>query len=245
MVAGCGGLRDFLPDRAGRKPARCIRRVHGSRRPKSGTRSLPSSRRKRRPRLSHHSGWPARLSEAGILPTATSPEWTALGFDTLQPSQDFAVVGQRSFGCRDGLGVPLIARRTLNNAEEAVWKPYGPRDAVFAATAVIQPRGTVTTWREQPAELVLHDPLREESSSLGRRSVPLAGDLTSPLIERLTQSLIRNYEALGTLHGKIYSTRAGVYAVDTYQAGKMPVVLVQGLWSSPTVWIPMLERAAQ
>jgi hypothetical protein len=186
------------------------------------------------------SGWAGRLGEAGVFLTATNPEWTALGFDTLRPLKEFAAVSPGPSGSRTGLGIPLIARRTLNNAEQATWKPYGPRDAVFAATAVIQPRGTVTTWREQPAELVLHDPFRDEHLNLGRRSFPLACELTSPLIERLTQSPIRNYECLGVLDAKVYSARAGVYAVDPYQAGKIPVVLVQGLGSSPAVWIPML-----
>ncbi len=135
----------------------------------------------------------------------------------------------------------MIARRTLENAEQAVWKHYGPRDVVFAVTAVLKPRGTVTNWREQPVELVLHDPFRAATLNLGGRPLPLAGDLTSPLILRLTQSPMQHYESRGALDPEIYSARAGVYALDPYQAGKVPVVLVHGLWSSPAVWIPMLN----
>jgi len=186
-------------------------------------------------------GWPARLGEAGILPTSMIPEWTALGFDTLEPSNRLTVLGPGPAGCQKRLGVPLIARRTLRDAEQAVWKPYGPRDAVFAATAVIRPHGTVVNWREQPVELVLHDPLRQETLNLNGRLIPLAVDLTSPLIHRLTQNPMENYKYQGALDAKIYSARAGVYALDPYQAGKIPVVLVQGLWSSPAVWMPMLD----
>ena len=87
--------------------------------------------------------WPARLAEAGIVPASTVPDWTALGFDTLQLADEFAVIGPGPFGHRAGLGVPLIAHRRLDEAELTVWKPYGPREAVFAASAVIQPRGPI------------------------------------------------------------------------------------------------------
>jgi len=96
-------------------------------------------------------------------------------------------------------------------------------------------------WREHPVELVLHDPLREEVLSVGRWLIPLAGDLTLPLVRRLTQSPMRNYEYRGIVDPDLYSARAGVYALNSYQPGKVPVVLVHGLWSNPSVWIPMLD----
>ena len=40
---------------------------------------------------------------------------------------------------------------------------------------------------------------------------------------------------------EFYASQAGAYAIDPYQPGKVPVVLVQGLWSSPGVWLPMLN----
>jgi len=185
--------------------------------------------------------WPARLAGAGIIPASTVPDWTALGFDTLQLAGEFAVIGPGPFGRRAGLGVPLIAHCTLDGAESTPWKPYGPHAAVFAASAVIQPHGSITNWREQPVELVLHDPLREEVLNVGRRAVPLAADLTTPLVRRLTQSPMRTYEYRGIVDPDLYSARAGVYALDSYQPGKVPVVLVHGLWSNPSVWIPMLD----
>jgi len=185
--------------------------------------------------------WPVRLEEAGIVPASTVPDWTALGVDTLQLADEFAVFGPGPFGRRAGLGVPLIAHRGLDEAESTAWKPYGPREVVFATSAVIQPRGPIMNWREQPVELVLHDPLREEVLNVGGRLIPLAGNLTPPLVRRLTQSPMRNYEYLGVVDPDFYSAQAGVYALDSYQHGKVPVLLVQGLWSSPAVWIPMLD----
>jgi pimeloyl-ACP methyl ester carboxylesterase len=164
----------------------------------------------------------------------------ALGFESLRPASDFCVVEPGLSGRRAGLGVPVIADRPLEDSVLDTLKPYGPRNATFAATVVIKPRGCATNWRQEPVELVLRDPLREENLSLSDSQQHLAGDLTTPLILRLAQSPMRNYEYLGVLHPEFYVARAGVYALDPYQPGKIPVVLMHGIWSSPRVWGPML-----
>ena len=74
---------------------------------------------------------------------------------------------------------------------------------------------------------------------------PMAADLTIPLLRRLAQSPIRNYEYLGVIDPEFYMAPAGVYALEPYQPGKIPVVLVNGIWSSPRVWGPMLATLEQ
>jgi hypothetical protein len=192
---------------------------------------------------SSRSEWPSRLAGAGIVPAATVPEWTALGFDSLQLAEEFAIniIGPHPIVSQDGLGVPLIAQRRLEDNELTAWKPYGPRQAVFAATAVIRPRGPIAGWRDQPVDLVLHDPLREPAVNLGGQALPLSYNLTAPLVRRLAQSPLWSYEYRGVVDPDFYASRAGAYAIDPYQPGKVPVVLVQGLWTGPGVWLPMLN----
>jgi hypothetical protein len=187
------------------------------------------------------SDWPSRLAKAGIVPAATVPEWAALGLDSLQPAEEFALNGPHPIAHRDGLGVPLIAQRRLEDDELTAWKPYGPRQAVFAATAVIRPRGPIASWRDRPVDLMLYDPLREQAMNLGGQVLPLAHNLTSPLVRRLAQGPLRNYEYLGVVDPEYYASQAGAYAIDPYQPGKVPVVLVQGLWSNPGAWLAMLN----
>ena len=189
------------------------------------------------------SHWPERLAAAGIVPAADAnvPEWTALGFESIEPAEDLFVTAMEPMGHRDGLGVPLIVHRGLHDGERADWKPLGPQRATFAATALVRPRGSVASWRSQPVNLVFLDPTRTESIDLGERVFPMAADLTTPMVSRLAQGPIRNYEYLGVFDPEFYDDRAGIYAVNPYQPGKVPVILVQGLWSSPKVWVPMLD----
>ena len=88
---------------------------------------------------------------------------------------------------------------------------------------------------------MLHDPLREQGLNLGGRLLPLAANLTSRWSAGWLKSPMRNYEYLGVVDPEYYASQAGAYAIDPYQPGKVPVVLVQGLWSSPAVWVPMLD----
>ncbi len=187
------------------------------------------------------SNWPERLAMAGIHPTATVPEWTALGFETIEPTEDLMVTAMAPHGQRDGLGVPVIVHRGLHDAERPHWKPFGPQRATFAATALVRPRGSAASWRSQPVDLVFLDPTRTEGIEQGGRVLPMAADLTTPMASRLAQGPIRNYEYLGVFDPEFYDDRAGIYAVDPYQPGKVPVVFVHGLWSSPRAWVPMLD----
>ena len=162
-------------------------------------------------------------------------------FDTIQLANEWKVFGARPLGQRPGLGAPVIVQHSLTDAETTLWKPFGPHDAVFAATAVIRPSGPIASWRDQPVELVLHDSVNEESVDLSGTRIPLAADLTIPLIRRLSQRQIRNYEYRGVADANSYHAQAGAYALDPYQPGKIPFVLVEGLWSSPALWIRMLD----
>jgi hypothetical protein len=95
----------------------------------------------------------------------------------------------------------------------------------------------------KPVELVLHDPFRngEVAPTIGGGTIPIAWDLTAPMVDRLTEFPMLAYQYLGIVSQRYYLERTGIYAVDPYQPGKMPFVLFQGLWSSPDEWTPMLN----
>jgi pimeloyl-ACP methyl ester carboxylesterase len=185
--------------------------------------------------------WPKRLETAGIHLSSQVSEWTILGVDRLELADRLTVTGITPKGRHAGFGVPLVVYRSLEDPPKPAEKSYGPEAAIFAATATIRSFAPMADWRSQPVEIILHNPLNTETLALGASSVPIAADLSTPLASRLSQKAIQNDEYLGVLDPAIYTQRAGAYAVDPYQPGKIPVVFVHGLWSSPKVWIPMLD----
>jgi hypothetical protein len=191
------------------------------------------------------SHWPVRLAEARILPTAGPADWRTLGFDQIQNADDLLITRQVVRERRGGLGVPVLAKRRLAEHDAANWRHYGPRQAAFSASALIRPSSgsTPSHWRSKPVELVLHDPFRDGDAAptLGGGAVPIAWDLTAPMVDRLTEFPMLAYQYLGIVSQSYYLGRTGIYAVDPYQPGKIPFVLFQGLWSSPDEWTPMLN----
>jgi pimeloyl-ACP methyl ester carboxylesterase len=192
-------------------------------------------------RVASRNDWPERLRAVGIHLGSPVPAWTTLGFDRLEPADQLTVTGITPMGYQPGLGVPLVAHRFLDDAQKAAWKQYGPDAAVFVATAIIQPPLSLANWRSVPAELTLLDPTSTDTVRFGASSFPMAIDRTTPLVRRLSQPSLQNYEYLGVLDPEFYNAQAGAYAVDPYQPGKVPVVFIHGLWSSPKVWVPMLD----
>ena len=86
---------------------------------------------------------------------------------------------------------------------------------------------------------------------VNRHLVPLESDLTTPLAYFLskpeldalaTAGLLRPETAFGTAdNGQAAGTIMGLYMVQPYEPGKIPVVLVHGLWSSPMTWMEMFN----
>ncbi len=193
--------------------------------------------------MASHSDWPGRLAEAGLVPTAASADWRRMGFDRLQPANHLIVSHQVDRARQKGIGVPVLARRRLSGLDAERWRPYGPRESSFAATVLVRPAPGTTPadWRSSPAEFLIQDPFRESVPGIGGGSLPLAWDLTTPLIDRLNEPPMRYYQFLGVFSSSYYMERTGIYAVDPYQPGKIPFVLLQGLWSSPDEWAPMIN----
>jgi pimeloyl-ACP methyl ester carboxylesterase len=144
-----------------------------------------------------------------------------------------------------GLGVPLVATRP-NDREQ----PAEPQDRFFperlraAATAVLHPDGSPAAgdWRRRPVTLVLHDPFAEREVLVGGRAVPLASDRTTPLAVQVAGSSLAALVRVGVRRPDINRADYGLYVVQPYRPGKIPVVLVHGFRSSVATWVQTLNH---
>lgn len=93
--------------------------------------------------------------------------------------------------------------------------------------------------------LELHDPLHATHISVGNRLVPLETDLSTPLAFFLGNPAFKaqDISTTGLLRpGGLTQTKIkGMYMVEPYDPNKIPVVMVHGLWSSPTTWMEMFN----
>src|SRR5262245_4658028 len=144
-----------------------------------------------------------------------------------------------------GLGVPLIAVRA-NHKEESPAERYYPPGLCFPVTAFLRVENQT---REQVnanvhrCTLELYDPLFSSEIAVCNRLVPLETDLTVPLAYFLDSPAFKEKDlaTVGLLNPNKAQGIKGLYMVEPFDPNRIPVVMVHGLWSSPTTWMEMFN----
>ncbi len=166
--------------------------------------------------------------------------WKAEEFGRLQLCADYQVSGLNNAYHSYGLGVPLIATR--NGTGDGPGRTLYPKGVSFPVTAFFRFEGTLADLGSQRCgRLELYNPLSIQAIEVQGRSVPLETDLTTPLAYFLANTDINGIEYQAFIDPDKVREHYGIYLVEPYQPGKIPVVLVHGLLASPLMWAPMFN----
>lgn len=184
--------------------------------------------------------------------------WRHEDFDRFEFVSDYEIHGLKNHYLSYGLGVPLIAVRRSHEGEPAAARYY-PINLSFPVTALLRPQvelagavrleGSGLPAVGRRAVLELYDPLSVADIPVAGVRVPLESDLTTPLAYFLSQINMEGLAYIGLLRPDLLLTKGpfmnrpimGLYMVQPYQPGKIPVVLIHGLWSSPMTWMAMFN----
>ena len=177
--------------------------------------------------------------------------WHAEDFDSFKFVSDYEIKGLKNHYHTYGLGVPLIAVRRSHEGEPPAARYYSP-DLSFPVTAfarpisLADPNSADATARHQ-AVIEIYDPLTTSDIPLGNLCVPLESDFTTPLAYFLSNPAFSSLGTVGLLRPETLMNPGrekpamGLYMVQPYEPGKIPVLLVHGLWSSPMTWMQMFN----
>ncbi len=178
--------------------------------------------------------------------------WRPEDFGRFEFVSDYEMKGLKNHYLTYGLGVPLIAVRRCYDGEPAAARYY-PEDLSFPVTAFLRPTvdlgpGDRATCRFR-AMLELYDPLTTSEIAVNGIRVPLEGDLTTPLAYFLSNPELGSLATTGLLDPESlqklvpgrHKPLEGLWMVQPYEPGKIPVVFVHGLWSSPMTWMEMFN----
>lgn len=164
-------------------------------------------------------------------------------FDHFEFVNDYEILGLKNHYRNYGLGVALTGIRRDRSKDDPREKHY-PKQLAFPLTAFLRippPQEVQNAAAGCRAELELYDPLEASSAEVCGRWIPLESDLTTPLARFLGN---REFEA-STTHGVLRpgdaTSLAGLYMVQPFQPGKIPVVMVHGFWSNPMAWMEMFN----
>lgn len=194
--------------------------------------------------------WIEVLAQSGIGVTGRSGAYEATAWHEILPARRFVVKGFHQHIERGGIGAPVVLhldrsaeqKRLTITGGDILTDPsrkHFPAQLYRTSSVVIRPgRGP----DEPPAVLELHGPVREPDMkwspdpAAGAPEMPLAHDMTIGLARQIHEG---NYNLLGplaTLYPSEFDGRTGIFMVDPYQPGKIPVIFVHGLMSSPGGW---------
>ncbi|WZO99731.1 hypothetical protein EP7_001343 [Isosphaeraceae bacterium EP7] len=176
----------------------------------------------------------------------TSP-WTKADLNELLLASDFEVEGLPSKAFLYGVGVPLIGVRKSDPAAREHEQFYPPEMA-FPLTAIIQPNSRLKDTDESEVEqlrectLKLVDPLVYRTFGIESSKLVVESDLTTPLAYMWSRTDLAKFRWTGLLKPGEALGRTGLMLLRPYETGKIPVVMVHGLASSPLAWIPMINE---
>jgi pimeloyl-ACP methyl ester carboxylesterase len=179
-----------------------------------------------------------------------SGPWREDEFDRFEFVSDYEIKGLQNHYHTYGLGVPLAAVRKDSNVPRPADK-YFPPVLSFPMTAFLRllpgetghdgGRGT-----RHRAVLELYDPLTSSDIVVADRRVPLESDLSTPLAYFLNDPALAKIDlsTTGLLRPDEAQQLTGLYMLEPYDPGKIPVLFVHGLWSSPITWMEMFNDLA-
>ncbi len=160
---------------------------------------------------------------------------------------NYEVKGLTNHYRRPGIGVPIILVRDLPPVEGRVPEErfLRPRHQVFAATAVLHIKKTI----ENPSKgqckteafFHVYDTVNTSEIQVGNIRVPLELDFTTPIAYSLDR--LRSVVGMvGFFWPEAWADFCGLYMIQRYEPGKIPVVFVHGLFSTPETWTVMFNE---
>jgi hypothetical protein len=142
------------------------------------------------------------------------------------------------------IGVRVTDPKKENRTPE---ERFFPEEMAFPLTAFLIPNSRLRDPAEsvdavRQCTLELMDPVRRRSVGEPPSAIALETDLTTPLAYMWSRTDLERFRWSGLLRPEQGLTRANLLMIRPYEPGKIPVVMVHGLISTPLAWIPMLDE---
>jgi pimeloyl-ACP methyl ester carboxylesterase len=192
--------------------------------------------------------WREVLAAQGINLQSSMPYLGPHKIANLRVAADLRVKGMDHLYRSDGLGVPLVIHRVVarDSTSPDEQDAFLPRDLRTGATAVFMAGGGLagSAWRQRPPTLLLLDAFEPASLSVGGNPVRLAHDHTTPIASLVDGRQFALLEWTGLFDGSFQrlGVDTGLYMYRPYDPGKIPVVFVHGLFSSPRAWAQTINE---
>ena len=173
---------------------------------------------------------------------AKSQSWKLDDFERFEFASDYQIVGLRNHYRQFGLGVPLIAFHTQRVSSDPQ-KNYYPPNLTIPVTAFLRLVPDKSAKSGRRAVLEFHDPLEQNWIDVASTRVPMESDLSTPLAYFLNAPELDDYRVStrNLLNPIAPDALNGLFMLEPYRPGKIPVLMVHGFWSTPVSWMEMFN----
>jgi pimeloyl-ACP methyl ester carboxylesterase len=191
--------------------------------------------------------WRDFLCAQGVSVRSTTEFLDPQRIADLRLTTDYRVEGMDHIYRGVGVGVPLIAHRFAEKSDSPNPRnQFFPREMRVAVTAVMTTPASQVPGLHERGEptLVLYEPFQDQSHQVGGRTIALAYDRTTPMAVQMARSDLATLEWTGLFESDFEraDVDTGLYLLHPYEAGKIPVVFVHGLVSSPRAWLQTINE---
>ena len=164
------------------------------------------------------------------------PEWSPSFFDRLFPVSKFDLRDFQRSASGSGAGAPVVLGFENVEALRRA-RNYRPGHALYLPATVFLEFGGVSGADGAGVVRVrmLNTFEKQECRVAGRR-VPLAWNLTAAVEANLGNDYVQANGLRGLLRADQHVHDVGLFGIEGFQKGKIPVVFVHGLNSGPGIW---------
>ena len=166
-------------------------------------------------------------------PKPVDPEHNPSRYD-LFPTDSLKIGGTffKTRSAVSGIGAPLVA---VARAENPQFRQQHQLPRVYAPiTAAIRFSG-------QKAELEFVDPMKTEWVAIGKRTFPLAVDLSAPTAMLIARERPERLGFSRLMNPAKYADTARLCQLQQYDPTRTPVIFVHGLQETAASWTPMID----
>jgi Alpha/beta hydrolase family len=156
-------------------------------------------------------------------------------FSNFSLAWGYRIKGLRNHYTRDGIGIPLVARRAPG--ESFPLEQYFPAGGYIAPiTAYLRFDPDDPAISAERVRIGLADTRLAEYVCFGRQTLPVAADFTAPYAVQVTRDHSRAAGRAALFGSSIPGSRLGVTVSAPWDPAKIPLVLIHGLASSAEAW---------
>jgi len=141
---------------------------------------------------------------------------------------------------QSGLGIPLVGRVVPRQFHKSLRTPMGMTIPVTLTLELEETDAHNLKVRLNYLDTSLQETIPMELDSMSVDNCPLALDFSTPLACFLNDLPDRDLISV-MLESDSEEDNSGLYLIEPYQPGKIPVVFIHGLMSSPDTWVQMIN----